>query len=273
MKRALPLWTVALLLVGCQEVPEAPTELSELIRYLVRELPAEDPRVIEAGVDNLEDFLAGVDLDADDLEVRSYVPDHLQPEDVAYLGAPDLPLEDCVAVAVADRSPWEVPWHAQLAIEFDQTPAESAAERYDRTFHEPDDPQEWADDRVEFARSMNDVRRSNPIYTIDYLMPKDFRWVAVTDDGEASGRRAYLSMAWLDQTWWGEQGNVEMRQSFTLGVWMDGGAGDTWRFHVLFADMVIPGLTDEDVIRGISRASIDDTFDAADQAIEDLYSP
>ena len=273
MTRTAPWLALVLLVTGCQEVPEAPTELSELIRYLIRELPSEDPRVVEAGIENLEHFLQDVDLDATELEARSFVPDDLQAEDVAYLEVPDYPLGDCVSVAVADRSPWELPWHAQLAIEFDQTPAESAAERYERTFHEPEDPRDFADDRVEFARSMNDVRRANLVYTIDYLMPKDFRWVAVTDDGDPTGRRGYYSPAWIDQAWWGELGNVEMRQSYTLGVWLDGGDGHTWRFHALFADMDIPGITDPDVIRAISRTSIDDTFDAADEAIEELYSP
>jgi len=268
----LALATVALPAVGCAPVPEAPTELSDLIRYLYRELENDDPRVLEAGIENLHDFLADVDLDGA-LEDRSYIPDNLTVDDVAGLTVPDYPLEDCISVAVAAPSRYAVPWHAKLMIEEDQTPAEPSAEWYVRTFTDPDDPQDFADDAAERAHCDNDIRRTNLIYKMEYTMPKAFRWVAVTDDGDPTGGRTALGRSWLDLSWWGDEGNVEMRQSYSLDVWHDAGGDGSWRLHCLFTDTRIPGVDDPDVIRGISRGSIDDSFEAVDDAIEELYAP
>ena len=73
---------LTLFLFGCRPPPEAPSELSELSRYLYANWHNEDPDFVGVGLVSLEDFIATIDLDAQ-LNDRSWELGAITAEDVA----------------------------------------------------------------------------------------------------------------------------------------------------------------------------------------------
>lgn len=258
-----------LLLVGCTPAPEAPQELSELTRYLLREFDDEDPRTLQSGLENLQAILAELDLEGPRSE-RSFLPDHLQADDLVDLPRPDVPLDGCVPVAVAGRSEHSPDLFGRYTQVVDQSPAEPTASSYARTFVEPQDHACFAEASCERLITANQVRRTNAVYTVDYVLLKDFQWVPMTADGEETGERALLSRAWMDESAVGVNGQNTIVQSFTLDAFLpvDGG---TWRYHALYSEADLAVEVDDEITAGTIRLSIDQHFDAHDAAISDEF--
>jgi hypothetical protein len=261
---------IGLLALACRPPPEAPTGLSDLSRYLLREWGAEDPRVLEAGIENLASELAALDLEGERAD-RSFAPEDLDEADIADMAHPEEPPEDCVPVGVAGMSQWEIGLHGRLQTEVDQTVAEPSASAYARRFVEPEDPDCFPDASCAVLITANDVTRSNPLYTVTMELFKDFRWIDVTSGGAPSGRRAMLARAWIAQSWDGEQGASRIVQSYTMDSWIEASDGRTWRWQVLWSESEIPGVEDEDIVAGTIRLHIDDLFEETDEAIGNLY--
>ena len=276
--------TFALLLVAalapgqaCTPTPEAPTEFSDLVRYLLRNWGNEDPVYVEGGLANLETFLADYDLQADPQE-RSWIPDYLEDTDIEGMSWPDdRSLEEAIPVAIARSSVWPVTDHARLQSEADQRITEpTAQERYDREVTNLDDPSCFWDRSCEVMITYNDARRENAAMAVDFVLLKEFRWarIGTPEDEDDPERWAVVARSWFDQSWHGDSDSTHLWHSFALEVWMGVDDETTWRMQSLWSETDV-GIekTEEGIaaIRGTTRWGIDGVFEAAEDAIPELY--
>ncbi len=266
-----PVFVLFALLAGCAPTPEAPSGMSELAAFFFREHPADDLPSLGLGGANLERLLAEVNYEAEASADRAFTLSDLDNPDVADVRRPQEPLEDCIEVAVTARSPHAIDLHAALFVQTDQVPAQTATERYDRSFVDGD-PDCFLTGGCSRLATSNDIRRANLLYTVDYVMPKQIAWLDLVDaDGEPLGRRALTARSWLDQSWTAQNGQTRLVQSYTVEVWLEQDDGTTIRFEGNWTDIAIPGVTDEQTIRNTTRMGIDDGFDKNDEAIDELF--
>ena len=270
MKRLLPL----LVLVACAPAsPEAPTELSELARFLYAQHENEDPEVLAEGLGNLAQLLDEVDLEADP-EERSWIPQPLEASDLVGLQRPeDRDLAALLTISLAGPSRFPVADHALQQVQSDQLPAEPTATRYIRTITAPEDPACFVAGDCDRLRTNNDVRRENFLMSVDFVFDKDFRWSFIgADDGSGDERnRAIVGRSWFEQSFPGDNGNTMLWQSYSLDLWLDDGSGGAQRFQTLWSESQVVDIS-EDVIRNVLRNSIDDIFVEGDTAIEALLA-
>lgn len=271
MKSLLPLLLLPLLIACGPPSPEAPTELSELVRYLFREHNAEDPRVMEEGLGNLSAILDDIDLEGAAAE-RSWVPEPLEAGDTDDITRPEgRDLDALLGISMAGLSQFPVASHAELQSLTDQTITEPTASHYERAITEPDDPECFASGDCEFMRTVNDARRENFLMSVDFILFKDFRWSHVgTEDEVGDDRpRAFAARSWFEESFPGDGGHTHLWQSYSIDIWLDDGSGRTRRFQTLWSESDIVDV-DEEVVRNVLRNSICDVYEAGDEAIEQL---
>ena len=250
-------------LMGCKAPPEAPTELSELSRYLYREWSNEEPEVMAAGLRNLMPLFEDVDMTGDVLD-RSWALNDLDGDDVALLETrPDRPPEDCVGVGVAYESRWSTDDHARVQVQADQRPFEpTASEHYDRFFPETDEPECFADRSCEVLETFNEATRENILMKVTFELPKTLRWVEVEPDAWS-----FVSRSWYEKPWEGEGGKVILYQSYSLDVWLFRGDGATWRYQTLWSETDLGFGVGEDTVIATVRNGTDQFFRGCDDAI------
>lgn len=255
-----------LALTGCKAPPEAPAELNELSRYMYREWGTDDPEVLSAGISNLEPFLlAEVDYSGDSKD-RSFQLTPIEESDLNDITWPtDRNPADTVALSVTAMSPWPVTDHARLQVESDQTPTEPTAKTYTRSFPDTSDPNCLPEQTCDMVVSINEARRENALLAVDFVLNKNFRW-ATTEDG----RDVLLARSWFDQSWEGDGGDTMLWQSYSTDIWIAQPDGGTLRYQALWSESDV-GPSDEDVVLGTLRYSIDKIFQAGDESIETLY--
>ncbi len=250
---------VTLLLAGCNP-PEAPTELSDLARYVIREFDNDDPAFLQAGATNLATLLDAVDYEADTV-ARSTIPTGLQAEDVVGLTRPaDTELEDTADVSLYYRSRHPVAAHADYTRQADQLDAEPTATAYMREFLEGRDC--FGNGDCEHLRTVNDLTRENLLFSMQFELWKDFRRLQTED-----GRAVMVSRAWTQEGFLAHVGTANLRQSWTLDVWLDEGEGSE-RLRVNWAETTFDPPIDEDIIRNTTRAAIQDALEAGDDALD-----
>lgn len=261
------------LLAACSP-PEAPEELDALTKYLFAEWDSEDPRVREAGLANLQTFLAtqvgptdakGALTPETPLGERSWTVALLDADDVEGVPRPDRPLSSLIGVSLAFASRWPVDDHARWQAEEDQLPAEPSAERYVRNLPDPGDRACFPDEACEIMETVNDARRANIFIQADFILFKDFRWVPYTDD-DGEERRAFYSRSWFEESWVGDSGGATLWQSYSVDVFLDRGDGTAWRYQTLWSETEIPGAN-EDILRGTVTSGTEGAMQAGDQAI------
>ncbi|MDP7111919.1 MAG: hypothetical protein QGH45_08140 [Myxococcota bacterium] len=255
-----------LALAGCREIPEAPTELSELSTYLYRHFDHEDPVYLCMGMDNLRTFFADVDMDRDWQDL-SYEVEQLDQDDVAGIERPeDRSLEDTLPVALVTDSAFTPDQHADVIILEDQTPVEPAApELYDRIFVDPADPACFPDRGCTVIRALNDIHRENLVVDLRMVTNKDYRWVELGEPG--SGEWGALSRSWLPESSIGDAGAVALYQAYTIDLFLpvDGGA---IRYMAIWSETVITGVNDE-TLEYTCRLGLHQIFDATEEYLEE----
>lgn len=250
-------------------IQEAPTELSELNRFLYREWGVSDETLLTDGVANFVAVMAPVDIEGS-LSERSFQPGLLSAEDVQEHERPDRPLENLLGVAVAYLSPWSTADHARIITIEDQTPAQPTAPLYQRTFTGAASPECFLSRECMTLTSVNEVRRENLVLSVDFTVFKDYRWVPLDDASEQNGRWSILARSWFTESFASDNGNSTLWQSHTLDLWMDRPDGSLLRYQSLWTETEISGVSDPDLILGAVRLSLDDTFEAEDDFIEEL---
>jgi hypothetical protein len=247
--------------------------MSDLVRYLYREHDAEDPRVMEEGLANLNALLDEVDLDAATVD-RSWVPDLLDSTDVADVSRPEgRDLDALLSISVAGSSTHPATAHALLQIQTDQTAAEPTATHYERTIDEPDSPDCFASGDCTRLRTINDARRENFLMSVDFILFKDFVWSHVgTEEEVGTDRpRAIAARSYFAESFPGDAGNTMLWQSYSLDLWIEDENGGSRRFQSLWSESDIIDV-DEDIVRNVLRDSIDDVYAAGDEAIDQLLA-
>ncbi len=243
--------------------------MAELCAYLLREWENEDPRVLEAGVENLEEILDGYDLSAETTE-RSWSLPSLSDADVAALDRPNRAIDQTLNVGLAYASRHSVDLHGEVQIQLDQLPFEPTAATYVRRFLDPTDPSCFPSGDCSPLFTENEAQRTNPLYTVDLFFPKHFRWVAVTSGAEDTGRRAFVARSWIPELAVAADGHTEVRQSFTLAVWLGAADGGTWRLDNLYSETSLQEGVDHGFIEATIRDSMNDVFVAADEGIDEV---
>lgn len=265
MLRHMVWGTVVLGAAGCVAPPEAPQELGELSRYLFREWDNPDPRVMSAGLRQLESFLTDVDLD-DDAKDRSWVVEDLVAGDVHDIERPeDRNLVDCLGVSVSGNSRWNIEDHARLQTEVDQTITEPTANEYQRLFPELEDPSCFWDGSCPRLLTVNDARRSNFLMGVDFVLYKDMQWVELSE-----GRRGISGRSWFAESFEGDSGGAMLYQTYAIDLWMERDEATTWRYQVVWSESDVGPFGDDTVIATI-RNGTDAIFRAGESAIEELY--
>ncbi len=254
-----------LLAPGCHEIPEAPTELSELSTYLYRHFDNEDPAYLSAGMGNLRTFFLDVDMDQAWQDL-SYEVDHLTDEDVAGLDLPGRDLADTLPVALVTDSAFTPTEHADVIVLADQTPVEPAApDLYDRFFLDPTDPSCFPDRDCTVIRALNDIHRKNLVVDLRMETNKDYRWVELGEAG--SGEWGALSRSWLPESCIGDEGAVALYQTYTIDLFLPDGDGSI-RYMAIWPETAITGVGDE-TLEYTSRLGLHQIFDATEEYLEE----
>ncbi|MFT4625900.1 MAG: hypothetical protein ACI8PZ_004571 [Myxococcota bacterium] len=246
-------------LTACGRPPEAPQELDELSHYLYREWDSEDPRVMQAGVENLAAFLRKQDLSFETSVMdRSWEISSIEAADVKGVNHPSgRNLSDTIAVGVAAESAFSIDDHATVQTRTDQLPVEPSAVFYERSFPDEDEPRCFHDAECEVLGTVNDVERKNLLMAVEFLLYKNIRWVELD-----SGERAMVSRSWLEESAEGANGKTTIWQSFSLDTWLSDGKR-TLRYQVLWSEADVAGASDA-IQLGTVKSATDDAFKAAD---------
>ncbi len=289
---------ILLLTSACAPLPEAPGELDELGGYLFQHW--DDEPSMQSGIRSFDANLVNLDFDAERPE-RSFELTALTEEHVAGVDNPeDVNLDAMVGVALGRRSSWEPVWHARLATMVDQAPGAAPpppppppprppragarggparrarrgppppppprAPHYARDFVDPTDPACFPEQECGSIITLNDILKSNALYTVRIDMWKNFRWVDVLDeDGHDTGRDAIVAKVWTPESYEGEQGNTWIYQSYAIDVWLETEDEGPIRLQYNWSEINL--TDDEDVIRGTVRLSLDQLMERTDEYI------
>jgi len=248
---------VLMAVVGCKSPLEAPSDLEELSRWMFEEW--EDPDALAAGAANLLAYSDDVDFEAD-WEGRSYEGGALSAGVVDGLVSHNYHTEDTNSVMLFYASRYDATDHQNHIVMEDQLEVEpSSSELYNRSFIEGD-AECFLDGSCDLVRSMNNVRRDNALYTIDYDMRKDWRWVEIEDVGTALCARSFnLESASANL--------IDLWQGYSVDIFLPGDDGAI-RFQSTWQELEMAGLDAEDVSKTIVKG-IDDGMAVQDEWLDE----
>jgi len=235
-------------LLACKHPVEAPTEMDELTRYLLREFEAEDPAGLMVGLDNLRPLLA----EAPD-EGWSLTAPNL--EDLGDLQPPEgLDPGDAQGLAVVYDSPHPVADHVALMLLEDLTPVSPTAETYARSFTEGQDC--FEDGGCEFLRTVNEIYRSNLLMSMGFTLYEDYRWVG----------DAVLSRNWIAESAHGDEASNHLWQDWEIEVWLPTDEGGTLRLWAMWTQAEYAGISEE-MAEVSGRAGLVSAMETQDELI------
>ncbi|HMV67359.1 MAG TPA: hypothetical protein PKA64_10945 [Myxococcota bacterium] len=282
-------WWVLVTLVGCKVSDEAPDTLNDPMITSFDSIRAGDDALAPALRALEEQIYRNVQVDAKDTVARSIAPGPLSAEDVADLqDHPDGDPADCLAIAVAWPSPFEIDRHAALPLLEDQRPLEpSSPDFFDRQFLGGQDC--WEGRGCVWLNTFQDLTKEYGIVPpITYQFFKDFRWIDLNAGTGEPERWAYVAQSWNPGVYRSEKGDNALLQSYTLELWLprDGGGfrwdgdppekdqgdssgGGTLRFLTLWSENEMALTDDEETIIGTIRWGMDRNFKAHDAWLEE----
>lgn len=251
-----------ILVLGCTPPPEAPTDLSELSLFMIREFDS-DEEIVAAGLENLDEFLVGLDC-WDDFEMgkargdREWTLPTVWGDDLGLIESPgSADPENQTRIGVTALSQFPPFEHGELVAMEDQAPAQTASSVvYDREFlTDVDCFVERSCDRVD---TFNVIQRQLLLIDVIYESYKDFRWVEMPD---GSGT-AMIARSWVTERFPGvDDDDQSLEQNFSAEAWIPHPEG-TMLFLANWVEWVIPGITDEDMIATLTASGIDEIFEA-----------
>ncbi len=251
-----------LLIAACTDIPEAPTEMSELASFTFREFEHEEPGVMEQAVLNMDVLLDALDL-ASEPEDRTFELVPLTAEDVADVPHPDRDLTVVQGMGLAAISDFPVEAHPAYMVLSDLTEISRSAVVYDRTF-DVADASCFVDRDCEAIHTDNHVSREAFVFRMEYDFRKDYHWVELVDRGEW----AIVSRGWMSQSAHDEEGNNHIWQSFEIEFWIPEDQR-TRRYFGIWTEVEYVGVT-EDVARTLSlNAAMDELENMEEFLAED----
>lgn len=201
---------------------------------------------------------AKIDLANPDVLARSLTPSPLTADDLAGVTVPDRDPTLAVANAVVRLSTFPRAEHLDMPLMVDQTPVEpQCPEHYVRSFLEGEDC--WPDCTL---RTSNDLTKTNLLFTVDYVLPKDFRPVAMSD-----GRTATLARTWTTERNVSADGAAAIEQSESVELWLDRPDGSgALRMMSVWSETVFTEMEPtEDVVIGTVALGTDAIFVRQDE--------
>lgn len=264
-------------LVACKKAPEAADpEFSDALTYMFKVFEAE-PGELAFATRDLEETIRGtLDFASNNVNDRSVEPERLTSDDLEELAATEREPTDCLPVAVAALSAFDVFDQTRVQMLADHTPVEPySPDYYDRTWTEGRDC--WQDQTCEFMRTRNDLTKDNLLMTVDYHFFKDFRWIDLglpdpsDPDAEPGPERlAFIGRSWTTDSFEGRQGNAYIHQSYTMEVWIpDDETGGTLRMLSLWSETDVGLDVNDNTVQGTTKSGIDRNFKAAEKWLED----
>ncbi|HJN73041.1 MAG TPA: hypothetical protein QGF58_03810 [Myxococcota bacterium] len=247
--------------LACRKSPEAPAEISELTRYLAREVQDEDIEVLAAGVEQLDAHLATIDMEGDIVDERSWIVDVLTEDDVALYEHPDRSLDVLVTLGVVGEELHAIEDHAPYMMWVDQTNINAGVVYYTRTFPDTEDGSCFAEGSCESILTFNHSIRENALYEVYLEVYKYWRWVELDD-----GRRAVVAFAWFEESWPTTNGKeAHLWQNFELDVWMDHPTDEKiWRYYVSWTENDV--AESADIVQGMIRGTTESRYETEEAA-------
>lgn len=170
---------VSLLLVGCKRPPDAPAALDELCAWLYTHTTDEDPEELQAGLANLDLWLA----DHLDETFDGYTVQNLDQDTVDSLDDEDRDLTGLVGAAVGNDSPADSETVADaIAMEDQMVVFPDTYNLYERTFLSGEDC--WPDHGCDVLEVENYAESNYSIIKVKSTNQAQYRWVE-TDNGWA----------------------------------------------------------------------------------------
>lgn len=257
-----------ILATGCSPPPEAPTDLSDLSQYLIREFDSEE-ETIAAGLENLDGFLVGLDCWGDfemgeDRGDREWTLPTVWGDDLGSIEFPstaDPENQTRIGVAALSRfSPFE---HGELVAVPDQAPAQTASSVvYDREFLTDVDC--FVDQSCDRVDTFNIIQRQLLLIDVVYESYKDFRWIEMPDGNGT----AMVGRSWVIERFPGvDDEDQALEQNFSAEAWIPHPDG-TMLFLANWVEWVIPGINDEDMIASLTASGIDEIFVAYEEYLD-----
>lgn len=293
-------WLAVLAAIGCSKAPPpADPEFNDATLFLLREFDGPEAELAFALRALEEQVYLSMDVEANRVQDRALSPDYLTEDDVAVLNSEGRDPKLALPVAVAKTSAFAPEDHARIQLLVDHTPVEPfSPDHYVRTFLEGDDC--WVEHACQRMNTTNDLTKQNALMTVDYTMPKDFRWIdlnlpdpSTVPDGEepvndGEPRWAFIARAWTDRTYEGRGGNVKLHQSYTIDTWVprDGGGfirdsshtnvgGGEWtsdsnavgslRMLAVWSETDLGFAVGDDAVIATTRGGVDDNMNAAEE--------
>jgi hypothetical protein len=251
-------WVCVAAAVACARKREpAPTEMVDLVRYMIRNW--EDDALMVDATTNLASFVrAEIDSEA---AQEGWQLDPLTTDDVADLEFPDHSFEGLIGAAAAARSAFDVDAHVAEFDRADQVWTNPAQfEIYDRAIVEGSGRD--FEQRSGLLRTVNDIETRALGIHIPYRLDKDFKWVD-GDDGDDVIARSWIPVRGCND---GESSCVEL--AFSLDVWL-GDGGDTLRFTSSWSEVTTFVDLGEDLLTAQLASGIHAVFESTDEFLAD----
>ena len=230
--RSIHLLPLALLLVGCRQVPPAPQELDELCGYLFAHYDDEHPEALEQGLFNLDTWL----LDNLEETFEGYSVTNLSEATVNALDDRARNTDAMVGAAVgtqSDHPPYALGVPQLVADQEDLYP--DAHDYYDRTFlTEPDC---FVDLSCEVAEVQNHIEDTYPIIGAMVIENHgQYRWI------ETEKGLAWVQRTWLDEPTDLEVDWIDIQDQYYLNVLLPYGDGGTLALQSMWVEAYWDGL-------------------------------
>ena len=250
---------VALLLVASCGPPKAPPDVDAVSRQLYRSWPNSSSLVRALG--DLETALARYDVQGA-LYNRSFDLTAPARDDLTDIAWPmDRDPARCIGVSVAWHSGWPVDDFARLQASPDQLAVEPSATKYQRTFVDPKDPSCFVDRGCAVIDTDNQVTRANTLYSMSFVMHKNFRWTELADGW------AFVGRDFTDRNFPFDGGNGALHQSYSIDVFIARSDG-TLRYQATWSETDLPIAVSGDLERETVASAVNDSLQAADGEIK-----
>lgn len=241
-------------LAGCaRERPLAPTEMTDLVRYMFQNW--EDEALMGEALANLTPWLAS-NVPSEEAE-DGYRLDPLTTEDVSTVERPDRSLEGLLGAAGGAISAFPLADHAGHMLLTDQTWSNPSQYKvYVRTVEGNTDAFLTGEG---ILRTSNAIETSTLGVTIPYDLEKDYRWVR-----SEGGDEAIIARSWTEARGCNDGGGNCLEQSYSIDLYGENGS-ETVRFTASWSEVTSSISLPDDTLVASLAMGIQNIFVATDE--------
>ena len=254
----LALIVPAALTACAKEKPLAPTEMTDIVRYMFDNY--EDPEALAAAVENLDPWMQA--NAGSEEAIEGYRLDPLTSDDVDTIQRPSgSQLSELLGAAGCNISAFGLDDQAWHIVDTDQLWGNSKYDSYVRRFVGDTGPSDFQNGQG-VLRTVNDVATTSFTITIPYTLYKDYRWIE-TD----SGVQAIVARSWIEEAGCNDAGNSCLKQSYSVDHFHLHD-GETLRLTATWSEVAaVIDLSDDILIKGLADG-FQDTFESTEAHLE-----